>query len=56
MFTTAMVEGDFAASRILRDKPVIVPEDGTSLWTITAEEKFAVPFTRLIDNRQALGD
>ena len=51
-----MVEDDFAANRILRDKPVIVPEDGTSLWTITAEEKFAVPFTRLIDNRQALGD
>ena len=56
MFTTAMVEGDFAASRILRDKPVIVPGDGTSLWTITAAEEFAVPFTRLIGNRQALGD
>ena len=56
MFTTAMVEGDFAASRILRDKPVIVPGDGTSLWTITAAEEFAVPFTRLIGNRQAMGD
>ena len=56
MSTTAMTENYYAASRILRDKPVIVPGDGTSLWTITAAEEFAVPFTRLIGNPQAIGD
>ena len=46
-FTTAMGEGDLAASRMLRGKPVVVPGDGTSLWTVTRSKDFAPPFVKL---------
>ncbi len=55
-FTTAMGEGGFAAQRLLRGKPVIVPGDGTSLWTITAARDFAPPFVKLFGNPAAIGD
>ncbi len=54
--TTAMGEGDMAASRMLRGKPVVVPGDGTSLWTITRSQDFARPFVSLFGNALALND
>jgi nucleoside-diphosphate-sugar epimerase len=53
-FTTAMGEGDLAASRMLRGKPIVVPGDGTSLWTITRSQDYAPPFVRLFGNEAAM--
>lgn len=55
-FTTAMGEGDLAASRMLRGKPIVVPGDGTSLWTITRSVDFAPPFVRLFGRSEAMGE
>jgi len=55
-FTTAMGEGELAASRMLRGKPVVVPGDGTSLWTITRSRDFAPPFVKLFGNVGAMDD
>ena len=54
--TTAMGEGDLAARRMLAGKPVVVPGDGTSLWTITHSRDFAPPFVKLLGNDRALGE
>jgi len=45
-----------AVSRMLRGKPVVVPGDGESLWTITHASDFARPFARLIGAPQVLGE
>ncbi len=42
-------------TRIEQDKPVVIHGDGTSLWTITHAEDFAVGFLGLMGNREALG-
>jgi len=55
-FTTAMGEGDIAASRMLRGKPIVVPGDGTSLWTITQSVDFAPPFVKLFGRSEAMGE
>ena len=54
--TTAMGEGDLAARRMLAGKPIVVPGDGTSLWTITHSRDFAPPFVKLLSNDRALGE
>lgn len=41
--------------RMLKGKKIIVPGDGTSLWTITHNTDFAKGFIGLIGNIQALG-
>jgi len=41
--------------RMLEGKPVIIPGDGTSLWTLTHNSDFAAGFTGLIGNPKALG-
>ena len=41
--------------RMRRGKKVIVPGDGTSLWTVTWNEDFAKGFVGLLGNRQAVG-
>lgn len=41
--------------RIKQGKPVIVHGDGTSLWTITHSEDFAVAFVGLMGHQQAIG-
>ncbi len=41
--------------RIRRKKPVIVHGDGTSLWTITHSEDFALGFVGLLGHQQAIG-
>ena len=42
--------------RMLRGKKIIVPGDGTSLWTLTHAEDFASGFTALLGNREAIGE
>lgn len=51
---TMMNEGDMVARRMLAGKPVIVAGDGTTPWTLTRSEDFAVPFTNLLGNNKAL--
>lgn len=43
------------AARMLKGKPVIVPGDGSSLWTLTHADDFAVGFAGLLGNPQAIG-
>lgn len=56
MLITALSEHDQLAERMLAGKPVILPGDGTSLWTVTASKDFAPPFVKLLGNPQALGE
>jgi nucleoside-diphosphate-sugar epimerase len=42
--------------RIKRGKEVIIPGDGTSLWTLTWHEDFAVGFLGLLGREDALGE
>jgi nucleoside-diphosphate-sugar epimerase len=42
--------------RILRDKPVVVHGDGSSLWTLTHSEDFARGFCALMGNPVAIGE
>jgi nucleoside-diphosphate-sugar epimerase len=44
-----------AVARMRAGKPVIVPGDGTSLWTITHNSDFAKGFLGLLGHQQALG-
>jgi nucleoside-diphosphate-sugar epimerase len=44
-----------AVDRMRRGKPVIVPGDGSSLWTITHNTDFARGFVGLLGHRQAIG-
>jgi nucleoside-diphosphate-sugar epimerase len=41
--------------RIRRKKPIIVHGDGSSLWTITHSEDFALGFAGLLGHQQAIG-
>ena len=41
--------------RMLQGKPVVVPGDGTSLWTITHNSDFAKGLVGLLGHQQALG-
>jgi nucleoside-diphosphate-sugar epimerase len=42
--------------RMLKGKGVVVPGDGTSLWTITHHEDFARGFTGLLGRHEAIGE
>jgi len=42
--------------RMLEGKPVIIHGDGTSLWTMTFNEDFAVGFVGLMGNAHAIGE
>jgi len=44
------------ALRMLAGKPVIVPGDGASLWTLTHSEDFAKGFVGLMGNIHAIGE
>lgn len=44
------------AKRMLEGKPVIIHGDGTSLWTMTYNEDFAVGFIGLMGNPHAIGE
>ncbi|MDL5351003.1 SDR family oxidoreductase [Microbacterium sp. zg-YB36] len=43
-------------ARMRAGKPVVIHGDGTSLWTITHADDFAVAFTGLLGNPAAIGD
>ena len=55
-FTSAMGEGDVVPQRMLKGKPVILPGDGNSLWTITSSKDFSPPFVKLLGNPKAIND
>ena len=42
--------------RIKEEKPVIIQGDGTSLWTVTFAQDFAVGYTGLMANNRAIGE
>jgi nucleoside-diphosphate-sugar epimerase len=44
-----------SVARMRAGKPLIVPGDGTSLWTITHNSDFAVGFVGLLGRRAAIG-
>lgn len=44
------------AKRMLGGKPVLIPGDGTSLWTLTHNTDFARAFVGLMGNAHAIGD
>jgi nucleoside-diphosphate-sugar epimerase len=49
--------GDWTAwDRLVRGDEIIVPGDGTNLWTITHASDFAVGLDGLIANHQAIGE
>jgi nucleoside-diphosphate-sugar epimerase len=49
--------GDWTTwDRIARGEELVVPGDGTSLWTITHSQDFAVGLAGLIGNWQAIGE
>jgi nucleoside-diphosphate-sugar epimerase len=47
--------GDLLASRLLRGRPIVLPGDGTSVWTLTASADFAPPFVKLLETQRSLG-
>jgi nucleoside-diphosphate-sugar epimerase len=55
--TMIPVSGHFTTiDRMRRGKKVIVHGDGTSLWVLTHHRDFAVAFTGLLGNPQAIGE
>lgn len=42
--------------RMLDGKPVIIPGDGTTLWTVTHNTDFAKAFVGLMGNKHAIGE
>lgn len=42
--------------RVMNNKPVLIPGDGTSLWTVTWAEDFADAFIGLMGNDHAIGE
>ena len=42
--------------RIMKGKPVIIPGDGSSLWTVTHNSDFAKAFVGIMGNRAAIGE
>ena len=56
MLPTMFNEGAIVARRMLEGRPVIVCGDGSTPWTLTRSEDFAVPFVGLFGKRTALGE
>ncbi|MEA3334879.1 MAG: SDR family oxidoreductase [Chloroflexota bacterium] len=48
--------GYTALHRMMRGQPVIVPGDGTSLWTLTHHTDFAKGFVPLLGNHRTIGE
>lgn len=42
--------------RMIEGKPVIIPGDGTTLWTVTHNTDFAKAFVGLMGNKHAIGE
>src|SRR6056297_1484684 len=56
MIPSIFDRGPTIADRILNGKPIIVPGDGTSRWTLTHNSDFAKGFVGLLGNPAALGE
>ena len=55
--TMLPVKGGYTTlDRIIREKPVIIHGDGTSLWVLTHHRDFASGFVGLLGNQQAIGE
>ncbi len=55
--TTVPLPGGWTTvARMRRGQPVVVPGDGTSLWTLTHHTDFAKAFVGLLGRPQAIGD
>ncbi len=52
---TALAEKEIAVYRIINSKPIIVPGDGSSLWTLTHALDFAPPFVKLFGKSESIG-
>ncbi len=51
------VEGRYTViDRMLKHQPVIIPGDGTSIWTLTHSADFAKGFIGLLGNSHAIGE
>lgn len=51
------VEGRYTViDRMLKHQPVIIPGDGTSIWTLTHSADFAKGFLGLLGNSHAIGE
>jgi nucleoside-diphosphate-sugar epimerase len=49
--------GDYTNIHRMRNgEPVIIPGDGTSLWTLTHHQDFAKAFVGILGNQQAIGE
>lgn len=53
---STVIPGDHLVWRLRNNKPVIVHDDGESLWTLTHATDFAYAFTRLFGEPRALND
>lgn len=42
--------------RMLENKPIVIPGDGTSLWTLTHNSDFAEAFLGIAGNQRAIGE
>lgn len=49
-------EGYTIIDRMLKGKPVVVPGDGTSIWTLTNHRDFAKGLVGLLNNEKAFND
>ncbi|HEY3339136.1 MAG TPA: SDR family oxidoreductase [Propionicimonas sp.] len=54
--TTVPIGGWTVVERMRAGKPVIVPGDGTSLWTLTHATDFAAAFVQLLGREDVLGE
>jgi nucleoside-diphosphate-sugar epimerase len=55
--TSVPLDGGWTVlGRMLAGKPVIVPGDGTSLWTLTHHDDFAQAFVPLLGHSRTLGE
>lgn len=52
----SFLKGYTLFDRILKDRPVITPDGGQTLWTMTWNEDFAAAFVGLFGNEQAIGE
>lgn len=52
----SVIGGWAPVSRIFRQKTVIIPGDGSTLWTLTHSADFAKAFAGLLGNPHAIGD
>ncbi len=55
--TYVPIQGEWTVvDRMLREEPIIVHGDGTSLWTLTHNSDFAKGFVGLLGNAHAIGE